>query len=187
LNTAIAGKQSEHTTILVEKLAENTNEDDIRALFDQYGSVCSVDLIPSTANRRGDGCCYLKMRDHPAKAAISALDGKVFRGSILRVSEALVKPSRSSKPHRAADDVVERNAPQLRYQVVSVEKAEMPSGTEGDDWYRYVLSSGSSRITGFRRGSWAEVREYATQCADEFNLRSVRAKSTRPIAPAKKK
>jgi hypothetical protein len=63
----------------------------------------------------------------------------------------------------------------------------MPAGTEGNDWYRYVLSGGSSRITGFHRGSRAEVEEYANHCVEEFNLRSISGKSARPMAPLKKK
>ena len=73
------------------------------------------------------------------------------------------------------------------YEVALVEKAAMPAGTEGDDWYRYVLSSGSSRITGFHRGSLAEVEEYAIHCTEEFNLRNSKGKSARPMAPRKKK
>ena len=74
-----------------------------------------------------------------------------------------------------------------RYEVVSVEKAVMPTGTDGNDWYRYVLSSGRSRITGFHRGSLDEVKEYASNCVEEFNLRSIRGKSTRAVVPSKKK
>jgi RNA recognition motif-containing protein len=186
MNTAIAKKQSEHTTILVSNLAQDAREEDIQSLFERYGSVSAVRLILGATNRRGDGCCSLKMKGRQAKAAISALDGKTFRGSILRVSEAHAEPSAGGAAPRVAEDEFIRGARRLTYEVASVDKAAMPAGIEGDDWYRYVLSSGRSRITGFHRGSREEVEEYANHCAEEFNLRSSRGKSARPMAPAKK-
>jgi RNA recognition motif-containing protein len=187
MNAAIVRNQFEHTTILVGNLAEDAREEDIRSLFGEYGAVSVVRLIPGAPNRRGESCCYLKMRERPAKAAISALNGKAFRGSILRVSEAQVQPGGFGEPKRAAEDGQTRAPMRLRYQVASVEKAKMPDGTEGDDWYRYVLSSGTSQITGFHRGSRAEVKEYADHCVEEFNLRSISGKSARTMSPPKKK
>jgi hypothetical protein len=98
-----------------------------------------------------------------------------------------VQPSASSEPRRPAEDEHTRGPIRPIYKVASVEKAAMPAGTQGDDWYRYVLSSGSSRITGFHRGSRVEVEEYAIHCAEEFNLRSSKGKSARPMVPLKKK
>ncbi len=187
MNAAIARNQSEHTTILVGNLAEEATEEDIQSLFGQYGAVSAVRLIPGAPHRRGDGCCYVTMRGRSAKVAISALNGKAFKGSILRVSEAHEQPGGLSEPRPVAEDEQPRKSTRLRYQVASVEKAKMPAGTEGDDWYRYVLSSGSSLITGFHRGSRAEVKEYASHCVEEFNLRSVSGKSARVMAPPKKK
>jgi RNA recognition motif-containing protein len=191
MNTAISPNRSESTatlvTILVENLAEDTREEDIGSLFGQYGYVASVWVIPGIPDRRGNDLCYLEMGDRQAKAAISALNGKTFRGSILRVGEAHVQPGGSGKPRRVAEDERARGPIRLVYEVASVEKAEMPAGTQGDDWCRYVLASGSSRITGFHRGSCAEVREYATHCAEEFNLRSIRGKTARPMGPPRKR
>jgi hypothetical protein len=127
------------------------------------------------------------MRGRPAEAAISALNDKAFMGSILRVTEAHVQTGKSEGPRPAAEGEQPRQGSRLRYQVVSIEKAKMPAGTEGNDWYRYVLSSGSSRITGFHRGSREEVKEYASHCVEEFNMRSVSGKSPRAMAPPKKK
>ena len=73
------------------------------------------------------------------------------------------------------------------YQVASVEKTNGPAGAEGDDWYRYVLASGPSKITGFHRGSLEEVTEYATDCAAAFNMRSVKGKVSRTMAIPKKR
>jgi RNA recognition motif-containing protein len=187
MKTAVARNQPGYTAIVVEELAEETSEQDIRSLFGQYGAVSAIRLIPSASNRRGDGCCYLKMRDRPAKVAISTLNGKAFGGSILRVTEAPALPSELPKPRPSAEDELTRGPTRLIYHVASVEKAAMPAGAQGDDWYRYVLSSGRSRITGFHRGSHSEVKAFASQCAEEFNLRSERGKIVRPTAHAKKK
>jgi len=187
MNPDIAGKQSGHTAILVCNLAEAAGEEDIRSLFEKYGSVSAIRLVSSTVNRRGDGCCYLEMRGRPAKAAISALDGKAFMGSILRVGEAPSQSGTMSERPRVAEDERTRGPTRISYEVVSVEKTAMPAGVEGDDWYRYVLLGGKSRINGFRRGPRAAVEEYASHCVEELNLRSIRGKSTRPMAPAKKK
>jgi hypothetical protein len=57
------------------------------------------------------------------------------------------------------------------FEVASVEKSDAPNGESGQDWYRYVLKSGSSTITGHRCGSREFVRAYATQCAEQLNAR----------------
>jgi hypothetical protein len=66
----------------------------------------------------------------------------------------------------------------IRYEVASVEKVAMPEGGEGNDWHRYVLTSGRSRITGLHRGTLEEVTAYARGCAEEFNLRSATGKGS---------
>ena len=68
------------------------------------------------------------------------------------------------------------------YEVTSVEKAAVPARGQGNDWYRYVLSCGKARITGFHRGTREEVTEYAYGCAEDFNLRAATGKSTRTLA-----
>jgi hypothetical protein len=78
------------------------------------------------------------------------------------------------------NDEIPTSLPSPRFQVTSVEKATMPSGTDGDDWYRYVLASGRSQITGYHRGTHEEVSAYAETCAEEFNVRNATGKSARP-------
>ena len=194
MNTAVAKKQSESITLFVGNLADETREADIRSLFAQYGAVSAVRLVPGAAYRRHDGCCYLTIKSRRANAAISGLDGKAFRGSILRVKEALrsqtapgTQAVRTRTPVSPAQDEPPSSSLRCHYQVSMVEKASAPDGAKGNDWYRYILSSGSSRITGFRCGSLAEVREYATSCADDLNLRGISGKSARAMVPSKKK
>jgi len=84
------------------------------------------------------------------------------------------------------DNETPSNLLRRQYTVTSVEKAAMPDGTEGDDWYRYVLSCGNAHITGFHRGTLEEVTAYATNCAEDFNLRSATGKSPRTLGYTKK-
>jgi hypothetical protein len=58
------------------------------------------------------------------------------------------------------------------YEVTSVEKTGAPDGGPDQDWYRYVLTSRRSTITGHRRGSAKCVHAYAAQCADQLNTRA---------------
>ena len=74
-----------------------------------------------------------------------------------------------------------------QYQVATVEKTSSPEGGQGENWFRYVLSSGRSQITGLHRGTLDEVTEYATGCAELVNSRSAIGKSARTYAPSKKK
>lgn len=194
MNTAVTKKQSSSTTLLVSSLADETGAADIQSLFAQYGTVSAVRLIPGTPNRRHDGCCYLTIKSPGANAAIIGLDGRAFRGSILGVkevpehrAEADMRAVNSRTPVRPATEEPPSSALRRRYGVAIVEKVPAPGDADGNDWCRYVLSSGSSRITGFHRGSLAEVTEYATECAENLNLRGTHGKNARVMAPGRKK
>jgi hypothetical protein len=63
------------------------------------------------------------------------------------------------------------------FEVTSVEKSGAPDGGSDQDWYRYVLTSRRSTITGHRRGSAKGVHAYASQCADQLNTRAAQAQS----------
>jgi len=63
------------------------------------------------------------------------------------------------------------------YRVARVEKTDAPDGCRGQDWYRYVLESGRSTITGQRSGTRKDVMAYATQCAEQLNTRGVTGQS----------
>ncbi len=63
------------------------------------------------------------------------------------------------------------------FEVTSVEKTHAPDGGTDTDWYRYVLTSGRSTITGHRRGSAKHVHDYATECANQLNSRAALGQS----------
>ena len=64
--------------------------------------------------------------------------------------------------------------------VALVEKSVVSQGDEVEDWCRYVLESGYSAITGWRRGSLQEVTQHAIHCAEELNARSANGVSLGP-------
>lgn len=74
----------------------------------------------------------------------------------------------------------------FHYEVASIERASAPDGGHGADWYRYVLSSGNSRIVGLRRGTREEVTAYACTCAEDFNLRGLTGKNKTALGYTKK-
>lgn len=63
------------------------------------------------------------------------------------------------------------------FEVTSVERTDAPDGGQGQNWYRYVLKSNSSTITGHRCGSHQYVHDYATQCAEQLNTRAASCQS----------
>lgn len=74
--------------IYVGNLPFTANEDELRQLFEQHGSVHSVDLIADRETGRPRGFGFVEMEDEQAGAAITALDGTDFGGRSLRVNEA---------------------------------------------------------------------------------------------------
>ncbi|MEK7207832.1 MAG: hypothetical protein AAB134_08135 [Pseudomonadota bacterium] len=63
------------------------------------------------------------------------------------------------------------------FKVARVEKIDAPDGIVGQDWYRYILESGRSTITGQRSGSRKDVLAYAAQCAEQLNTRGLTGQS----------
>jgi hypothetical protein len=176
-------------SVCVSNLPNETSEADMRALFSQYASVGRVRLFSGEPYRKSRGFCYLDVSSEVVEKVVSALDGHVLYGSILHVSLMSwtdhlphTPGDRSMDKKNRPDDETPNSLRPPRYAVTSVEKVAMPVGGAGNNWYRYVLSSGDARITGFHRGSLEEVTAYATSCAEDFNLRSAAGKGTRALA-----
>lgn len=67
----------------------------------------------------------------------------------------------------------------LRCTVISVEKSDGPGGATGNDWYRYVIDSPGSPITGYRRGAKRDILEYLNECTSKLEERMNTRKSAR--------
>jgi hypothetical protein len=166
--------------IYIENLSDRANQAQMQALFEAFGTVVSMRLTPSRAGHRGDGFGLVEMEDTAAHRAIAGIHGTVFQGAVLSVREAVA--AEVSKTGVDAPPPVQLGESPLalmrrRYELAEVEKVSGPRGAAGDDWYRYVLVSRASRIDGFRRGSLADVTEYAKQWADVINDRTLHCRS----------
>ncbi len=84
-------------SIYVGNLPWSATEEQVQALFAEYGKVLSVKLISDRETGRARGFGFVEMEDADAAAAIEALDNHDFGGRTLHVNEA--KP-RAPRPNR---------------------------------------------------------------------------------------
>ncbi|MBE0366211.1 hypothetical protein PULV_b0970 [Pseudoalteromonas ulvae UL12] len=80
--------------ILVRNLAKSVTENELTALFSQYGAVqsCSLVLDSQTGQSKGFGFITLP-KVGEAKVAIKELNGINLSGSVIRVKKAEDKPT----------------------------------------------------------------------------------------------
>ena len=75
--------------LYVGNLPWTCSEEEIEALFAQYGDVKTVRIITDRDSGRSKGFGFVEMTDsNGATAAIEALDGNDFSGRDLRVNQA---------------------------------------------------------------------------------------------------
>jgi cold-inducible RNA-binding protein len=83
----------------VENLSSETSEADLRALFEQFGTIAEINVINDRMTGLSRGVAFVTMSNvGEARAAISGLQGKEVRGRLLVVNEARSKedhPKRS--------------------------------------------------------------------------------------------
>jgi RNA recognition motif-containing protein len=82
--------------IYVGNLDFNASEEQVRALFEQYGSVDNVTLVRDRDTGQPRGFGFVEMtNDEEAEKAISATNGTMLGGRNLNVSEARPKTERA--------------------------------------------------------------------------------------------
>ena len=75
--------------IYVGNLSYETNEDDVRQVFDPFGQISSVRVINDRDTGRSKGFGFVEMpNDAEAQSAISGLNGKELLGRAINVNEA---------------------------------------------------------------------------------------------------
>ncbi len=83
--------------IFVAKLNFNTQEDDLRAAFEQFGEVTSCTVIMDKLTDRSKGFGFVEMADDAeANAAIQALNETELDGRTIVVKKAEPRESRPS-------------------------------------------------------------------------------------------
>ena len=76
------------TRIYVGNLPYTADEESVRVLFSQHGTVDAVRLINDRETGRFRGFCFVEMPDSDAQTAIARLNGHDIEGRQLRVNEA---------------------------------------------------------------------------------------------------
>jgi RNA recognition motif-containing protein len=77
------------TKLYVGNLNYQTQEEDLRSLFEQYGEVASANIVFDRDTGRSRGFGFVEFTDEQAaRSAESALNGAELDGRTLRVNEA---------------------------------------------------------------------------------------------------
>jgi len=83
--------------IFVGNLAFTTTDEELRALFEAYGSVETVRIMTDRDTGRSRGFGFVEMPDDPAgERAIEALNGTSLGGRVLTVNEARPRQERGA-------------------------------------------------------------------------------------------
>ena len=81
--------------LYVGNLTYNVNESDLEALFSQFGTVQSAQVIVDRDTNRSKGFAFVEMgSDAEAQSAIQGLDGRDHDGRNLTVNEAKPREAR---------------------------------------------------------------------------------------------
>src|SRR5207244_2142397 len=82
--------------IFVENLSFNTNEDELRQLFEPHGQVDRVSIMTDRDTGRSRGFGFVEMASNEdGEKAIAALNGSQVGGRTINVNEARPKTERS--------------------------------------------------------------------------------------------
>ncbi len=73
------------------------------------------------------------------------------------------------------------------YGIVSIKRTEAPEGTEGKNWYSYVISQGPNIIQGYRQGSLRAVTEAVEEVVGQLNERRMGKRGRVNLVPTPKK
>ncbi|HET9307450.1 MAG TPA: RNA-binding protein [Candidatus Sulfotelmatobacter sp.] len=83
--------------IFVGNLSFNTNEDELRQLFEAYGQVDRVSIMTDRDTGRSRGFGFVEMASNEdGEKAITALNGSQVGGRTINVNEARPKTERAS-------------------------------------------------------------------------------------------
>jgi RNA recognition motif-containing protein len=84
--------------IFVGNLDFSATEEQLRSLFESYGSVETVTIVKNCDTGEARGFGFVEMnQDSEAQAAIAALNGTLLKARALRVNEARPKVQRESR------------------------------------------------------------------------------------------
>jgi cold-inducible RNA-binding protein len=94
-------KEVKDLKIYVGNLSYSTSSEELRTMFEEFGSVDSAEVVMDRNTNRSRGFGFTEMSNgDEAKAAIAALNGKEVDGRALNVSEARPKRTESRNSYR---------------------------------------------------------------------------------------
>jgi hypothetical protein len=74
------------------------------------------------------------------------------------------------------------------YEIVSVRRAEPPTGMEGANWHQYVISfEGSNTLNGFQKGTLRTVTTAVEELVAQLNERHLGKRGRVNLVPTPKK
>ncbi len=88
--SASSDKLDGQDVLYVGNVPFNAQEDEIRRLFEAYGTVKAIRIVTGGPNKRPKGYCFVEMDSAGSEAAL-ALNGKDFAGRKLRINRARQK------------------------------------------------------------------------------------------------
>ena len=77
--------------LYVGNLPFTATEEEVSAMYSEFGAVNSVKIIKDKETGRSRGFCFVEMEDDAALKAIEGTNGKDYSGRNLRVNEAREK------------------------------------------------------------------------------------------------
>ena len=97
--------------IFVGNLSFNTNEEELRQIFESYGQVDRVSILTDRDTGRSRGFGFVEMtNDEDGEKAIAALNGSQFGGRTINVNEARPKSDRGGGGFGGGRDRGDRGA-----------------------------------------------------------------------------
>ncbi len=82
--------------IYAGNLSNDTNEDELKQAFEQFGRVESAEIIKDKFNGQSKGFAFVEMPDSTeSQAAVENLNGKDLKGKAITVNEARPRSERS--------------------------------------------------------------------------------------------
>lgn len=85
----------------VGNLSFSVNEDDLKAVFSEFGEVVSVNIIKDKYSGKSKGFGFVEMPDNSeADKAIKSLNGSQLQGRDIKVNQATPRGERSSNRRR---------------------------------------------------------------------------------------
>ena len=85
--------------IFVGNLAFAVTEDELRGLFEEHGTVNTIQLITDRDTGRSRGFGFVEMDDSGADSAIQALNGRDIQGRNIKVNQAEERKPRSPRSY----------------------------------------------------------------------------------------